>query len=66
MEPTQDYAVDEAVHPTLVPIESSALKWRCEDECCLGGSKVNPAVFFILSELLASLFQPEELNNTAR
>jgi hypothetical protein len=66
MEPSQDYTVDEAVHPTSVSIKSPALKRRCEEERCLGGSKVNPAVFFALSELLASLFQSVELNNTVR
>jgi hypothetical protein len=64
MEPSQDYMMEEAVHPTSVSIKSPALRRRCEDKRCLGGSKVNPAVFFILSKLLASLFQLEELNNT--
>jgi hypothetical protein len=51
MEPSQDYTLDEAVHPTSVSIESPALKRWCEDKCCLAGSKVNPAVFLNFSSL---------------
>jgi hypothetical protein len=43
--------VDEAVHPTSVSVESPALKQQCDYERCLGGSKVNPAVFFVFSSM---------------
>jgi hypothetical protein len=49
MKPRQDCTVDEAVHPASASVQSPALKRRCEDERCLGGSKVNPSVFFVFS-----------------
>jgi hypothetical protein len=54
MELSLDYMLDEAVHPTSVPVELQSLKLQCEDKCCLGGSKLNPATFFVLSVLPAS------------
>jgi hypothetical protein len=57
--------VDEAGHPTSVSVELPSLKPQCEDECCLGGSKLNPAFSFALSGLPASLFHSGEFNGTA-
>jgi hypothetical protein len=51
MEPSQDYTVDEAVHPTLVSVDAPGLKRRYEENRCLRGSKVNPAVFLNFSSL---------------
>jgi hypothetical protein len=56
--------VDEAGHPISVSVELPSLKPQCEDERP-GGSKLNPAFFFALSELPASLFHSGELNSTA-
>jgi hypothetical protein len=42
-----DCTVDETGHPTSVSVELPLLKSQCEDERCLGGSKLNP-VFFSL------------------
>jgi hypothetical protein len=43
MKPSVDCTVDEAVHPTSVSVALPSLKRQCEDESCLGGSKLNPA-----------------------
>jgi hypothetical protein len=64
MELSLDCTLGEAVHPTSVSVELPSLKRKCEDERCLGGSKLNPASFFTLSVLAASLFHSGELNNT--
>jgi hypothetical protein len=65
MELSLDCTVDEAGHPTSVSIELPSLKLQCEDERCVGGSKLNPAFFFALSGLLASLFHSGEFNSAA-
>jgi hypothetical protein len=65
MELSLDCTVDEAGHPTSVSVELPSLKPQCEDERCLGGSKLNPTFFFTLSELPASFFHSGELNSTA-
>jgi hypothetical protein len=65
MELSLDCTVDEAGHPTSVLVELPSLKPQCEDERCLGGIKLNPAFFFALSELPASLFNSGELISTA-
>jgi hypothetical protein len=64
MELSLDCTVDEAGHPASVSVELPLLKLQCEDECCLGGRKLNSAFFFALSELPASLFHSGELNST--
>jgi hypothetical protein len=38
-----DCTVDEARYPTSVSVELPSLKLQCEEESCLGGSKLNPA-----------------------
>jgi hypothetical protein len=63
MELSLDCTVDEAGHPTSVSLELPSLQQQCEEHC-LGGRKLNPAFFFTLSELLASLFHSGELNST--
>jgi hypothetical protein len=64
MELSPDCTLGEAVHPTSVSVELPSFKQQCEDERCLGGSKLNPAFFLALSVLAASLFHSRELNNT--
>jgi hypothetical protein len=59
MELSLDYTVDEAGHPTSLSVELPSLKPQCEDERYVGGRKLNPAFFFALSELPASLFIQE-------
>jgi hypothetical protein len=65
MQLSLDCTLDEAGHPTSASVELTSFKPQCEDKRCLGGSKLNPAFFFALSELPASLFHSGELNITA-
>lgn len=65
MEPSLDYIVDEAGDPTSAAVQLPSLKWQCEHRHCLGGGKLNPAFYFALSRLPASIFLSRELNNNA-